>query len=218
MSSSWDRARAAFGDAARWFADVTARVEPVTGVSGGPGGADARWGATALGEWTVRDLVGHTSRALLTVETYLGAPAGGVEVRSAAEYFHRVTSSLGDPAAVAQRGRDAGLALGQDPVGAVRSLVERVIRRVDAAGPDDLVASPVGGMSVAAYLPTRTFELTVHTCDLAAALGEPAAVPATAAAETAALLGVLAAAAGNAGLLLRAATGRTVLPPGFTVL
>ena len=43
-----------------------------------------------LGEWDVRSLVGHTSRALLTVETYLSRPAEVVEVESTAEYY-RVT-------------------------------------------------------------------------------------------------------------------------------
>ena len=38
------------------------------------------WSRPALGEWDVRALTGHTSRALTTVETYLGtrAPAAGV--------------------------------------------------------------------------------------------------------------------------------------------
>ena len=35
-----------------------------------------------LGEWDVRSLVGHTSRALLTVETYLASPAEVVKVGS----------------------------------------------------------------------------------------------------------------------------------------
>ncbi|MGH3437614.1 MAG: hypothetical protein ACRDRN_14215 [Sciscionella sp.] len=35
--------------------------------------------AIGLGEWTVDDLVGHTSRALLTVEAYLDTPGDEVE-------------------------------------------------------------------------------------------------------------------------------------------
>ncbi len=31
---------------------------------------EPQWHHLGLGVWTVRDLVGHTSRALLTVETY----------------------------------------------------------------------------------------------------------------------------------------------------
>ncbi len=68
------------------------------------------------------------------------------------------------------------------------------------------------------YLPTRTFELTVHTCDLAAALGQVVEVPEAAAAESLNLLGELAIRAGRAAPLLLAATGRGSLPAGFTVL
>jgi len=80
------------------------------------------------------------------------------------------------------------------------------------------VATPVGGMRLADYLPTRIFELTVHTCDLATALGEQFEVPQAAGVESLSLVGELAARAGRAGPLLRAATGRGGLPNGFTVL
>lgn len=48
------------------------------------------------------------------------------------------------------------------------------------------------------YLPTRTFELTVHTCDLAAALGQVVEVPETSAVESLNLLGELAVRTGRA--------------------
>ncbi|MEJ7757084.1 MAG: hypothetical protein WKF83_12985 [Nocardioidaceae bacterium] len=68
------------------------------------------------------------------------------------------------------------------------------------------------------YLVARTFELTVHTCDLCAALGLDADVPPIAAAQTAALIGELAARHQQVTALLLSATGRGPLPPGFTVL
>jgi hypothetical protein len=68
------------------------------------------------------------------------------------------------------------------------------------------------------YLPTRTFELAVHTADLATALGLPPDVPATAAAQALHLVADLAVADGLAGPLLLAATGRPGLPAGFSVL
>ena len=67
-------------------------------------------------------------------------------------------------------------------------------------------------------LPTRTFELAVHTCDLATALGLPLEVPATAATQTLRLVSELAVGSGRAGPLLLAATGRSGLPPGYSVL
>ena len=74
-----------------------------------------------------------------------------------------------------------------------------------------------GGMRLADYLPTRTFELAVHTADLATALGAPLAVPATAAAQALQVVADLAVSGGRAGPLLLAATGRSPAS-GFSVL
>ena len=204
-SSSWVATQDAFSQAAAWFTATTAAVVD-------------QWDRVALGEWTVRDLVGHTSRALLTVETYLDQPPTAAEVSSPVQYFALVLASTGDPAAVAQRGRNAGTALGADPASALSEIAERVLARVHNAPAEALVATPVGGMYLQDYLPTRTFELTVHTCDLATALGRELQVPAAAAVESFALAGALAARGGRAGPLLLSATGRTALPAGFTVL
>ena len=65
---------------------------------------------------------------------------------------------------------------------------------------------------------TRTFELTVHTADLATALGAPLDVPVPAASQALRLVADLAASGGVAGRLLLALTGRTGLPVGFSVL
>jgi hypothetical protein len=73
-------------------------------------------------------------------------------------------------------------------------------------------------MRLADYLPTRTFELAVHTGDLATALGVPPDVPATAAAQALHVVADLAIADGLAGPLLLAATGRPGLAAGFSVL
>lgn len=105
MVFSWDDSRRAFTDAAKWFVRTAAVVGD-------------RWHLPGLGEWDVRALVGHTSRSLLTVETYLARPAPAVEVASAAEYFRATRVAAADPA-VAARGRDAGTALGTDPAAGV---------------------------------------------------------------------------------------------------
>lgn len=205
VSDDWARVRDAFDQAARWF---THNVEAGSG----------RWEEMALGEWTVRSLVGHTSRALLTVEAYLGRPASTVEVTTPVEYFRNALAAVGDPAAVAQRGRDAGTALGADPLRAVVDIAERVIGVINAESGEALLTTPVGGMRLVDYLPTRTFELTVHTCDLAVALGVPFEVPEAAAAESLTVLGGLASRPDLAGPLLLAATGRQPLPASFSVL
>ncbi len=204
MVLSWDDSLRAFSDAADWFVRTAAVV------------AD-RWTEPGLGEWDVRALVGHTSRSLLTVETYLARPAAVVEVASAMEYFRATKAAAADPA-VAVRGWEAGAALGTDPAGAVAEIAGRVLPLVGAQSGTELVTTIAGGMRLSDYLPTRTFELAVHTADLATALGLPPEVPGTAAAQALHLVTELAVAEGVAGRLLLSATGRPGHPAGFSVL
>lgn len=204
MDSSWARSCQAFAEAAEWFVGSVSLV-------------DDRWSRPGLGEWDVRSLVGHTSRSLLTVEAYLAQPADVVDVESAAGYFQATRAIAAGPA-VAERGREAGEALGPDPAAAVADIAARVLPVVESCGGAEVITTIAGGMRLADYLPTRTFELVAHTADLAAALGlsaDPPAVPAEQALE---LVARLAVAQGLAGPLLRAATGREGLPPGFSVL
>src|ERR687890_852267 len=204
MHFSWDESRRAFADAAGWFVRTAALV-------------DDRWDRPGLGEWDVRALVGHTSRSLLTVETYLARPAAVVDVASTMDYYRATKAIAADPA-VAARGREAGTALGGDPAAAVAEIAARVVPLVEARDGTELLTTIAGGMRLADYLPTRTFELAVHTTDLATALGAPLDVPATAAAQALGLVADLAVAEGHAGPLLLALTGRTGLPSGFSVL
>jgi len=204
MTFSWDSSRAAYADAAGWFVCTAALV------------AD-RWDRPGLGEWDVRALVGHTSRALLTVETYLARPAAAADIGCAADYF-RATRATAAGAAVAARGRDAGTALGSDPAAAVAQIAARVLALIGTRDGTELMTTIAGGMRLGDYLPTRTFELAVHTADLATALGVSPDVPATAAAQALAIIADLAVTDGLAGPLLLAATGRPGLPAGFSVL
>ncbi|WP_188944826.1 maleylpyruvate isomerase N-terminal domain-containing protein [Nakamurella endophytica] len=202
----WASVRAGFAAAATWFVTTA-------------GDAAGQPDRPALGVWTVRDLVGHTGRALLTVENYLqDSTAGAVDMASPAAYYRRAQAALADPVAVAERGRAAGAALGEDLAGSVAAIASRVLARVAAAGPDDAVDSPVGRLRLVDYLPTRTFELTVHTCDLAVAIGVAPAVPDAAAAASLALAADLAVDRQVSGPLLLALTGRTALPEGFSLL
>lgn len=193
-----------FVAAARAYADLVRAIP-----------ADA-WERPGLGEWTVRDLVGHTSRSLITVETYLGQPAESEEVTSPVEYFRRVAAV--DHGAVAERGRAAGRALGADPAGFVDDLVARVPPLVPAAG-DPVIRTALGGMRLSRYLPTRTFELVVHGLDISAASGLP--TPAYSEALLDEVLTLAATAAvrqGRGSDVLLALTGRGSLPTGFSVV
>jgi hypothetical protein len=80
------------------------------------------------------------------------------------------------------------------------------------------VTTVAGGMRLLAYLPTRTFELAVHGADIAAATGLPVTIPPAVLAEAAALAARTAVEAGQGPVVLAALTGRTVLPPGFSVV
>jgi Mycothiol maleylpyruvate isomerase N-terminal domain len=204
MSFSWEDSRTAFADAAGWFVRTAALV-------------GERWEQPGLGEWDVRALAGHTSRSLLTVEVYLARPAPAADIASPAGYFLATRVAAAGPA-VAARGRDAGAALGNDPAAAVAQIAARVLALVGTRDGTELVTTIAGGMRLSDYLPTRTFELAVHTADLAAALAVPPDVPATAAAQALAIVTGLAVQGGLAGPLLLAATGRPGLPAGFSVL
>ena len=120
--------RQAYEDASALFVEVVGHIEP------------AQWDKPALGVWTVRDLVGHTSRALLTVEGYLATPAAQREVLRPVDYFLRAQAGLADPAAVAARGRAAGAALGSDPVASVRDIAARVLVQVKTVSDDNTFA------------------------------------------------------------------------------
>jgi uncharacterized protein (TIGR03083 family) len=198
--------REAYESAAKWFVNTVEQI-----------GA-TQWEQPGLGVWTVRDLVGHTSRALLTVELYLAQPAAQREVIRPVDYFLRAQAGLADPASVAARGRAAGVALGPDPSAAVRDIAARVLAQVETTADEVLVSTPVGGMRLIDYLPSRIFELAVHTLDIAAALPVMVTLPEPVAAVALHLLAALALHPDKAAALLLAATGRRALPAGFWVL
>ena len=195
---------AAFTVAAGWAAD---RV-----------GSLARWDVQGLGDWDMRALVGHTSRALLTVEQYLTIPAES-ESADSAEAYYEAAAQMGaaDEAAVLQRGIDAGAALGDDPAAAFADIADRVPKLL-TGHPDALIRTIAGGMWLRNYLPTRTFELVVHGLDICAAAGLPADPPEPALRRTLALATSLAVRRGDGTSVLFTLTGRGPLPPGFSVL
>lgn len=202
--NDWAESVPAYVEASGWFVETVALVGD-------------RWSAPGLGEWDVRALVGHTTRSLLTVEAGLANPPQGADLDSPVGYF-QATRVLTSGPAIAQRGRDAGDALGADPVAAVTGIVARVLPLLDGRSGTELVTTAGGGMLLADYLPTRIFELTVHTVDLAAALGVDGEPPSRPAALTLGLIADLAIADGRSATLLLATTGRRQLPAGFSVL
>ncbi|HUA95171.1 MAG TPA: maleylpyruvate isomerase N-terminal domain-containing protein [Acidimicrobiales bacterium] len=184
------------------------------------------WERPGLGEWDVRGLVGHTSRALSTIETYLGKETAGPLTQGPVAYYLKVLSTATDPeerrrldASVAERGREAGASLGDDPALGVSQLLERIVGLVDRTPRDALLATPAGTMTLADYLPTRTFELAVHSLDLARCTGldvPSGLLPAVT--SSCVLAGELAGALPAAPDLLLLWCGRTGLPDHLTIL
>lgn len=204
--------RRTFRSAAVGYVDLVSRIP-----------AD-RWDGPGLGDWTLRDLVGHTAgSALRQVPGVLASRAAEVAVPSAEGYwaFARLAPAellAAAHAASAEDARETGRALGDDPAAALRELAGRATQALAGVGDDDIVATPVGGMRVRDWLPTRTFELVVHGMDTAAAAGVRQETALEALAEAAGLAARTAVAAGDGTQILRALTGRGELPAGFSVV
>jgi uncharacterized protein (TIGR03083 family) len=185
---------------------------------------DTDWDAPGLGEWSVRDLIGHaTSAGINTVAATLDVPVGS-ETIDTPEGYYALGRSV-EPAiyaeAVAASTEDArrtGRALGADPRRAVRSLVETAIARVGTVAESTVVGTAAGGMRLGAWLPTRTFELAVHGVDVSAVVGWPVVIPDDVLADAAALAARIAIATGDGVAVLQALTGRGRLPDCFSVV
>ncbi len=210
MDNSHVRWRSVFERAAESFVEITEAVP------------EDRWDSPGLGVWSLRDLAGHTSRALTTIETYLAREPEQTTLDGPLAYLAAVaaTSATAEgAAAIAARGREAGEALGPDVAESVRQIADRVVALVDRTADDAPVTTTAGGIVLGDYLPTRALELTVHTLDIAAALGTDP--PDRLREPVAACLGLVAEAIGEtpqaAGVLL-ALLGRRALPADLRVI
>jgi uncharacterized protein (TIGR03083 family) len=198
----------AFEAAAEAFVDLVGQIP-----------ADA-WSGPGLGEWDLRSLVGHTSRSLVTVSTYVQTTAQREDLTGPVDYYTRMrelAATLG-AADVLERGRKAGRDLGTDPAAAVADLRRRAL--ADLAGVDDRLIEVIGGLGIrlSGYLPTRTFELTVHGLDIARATGIAFTPPAAALDEATGLAARIGVALGSGEAVLLALTGRSRLPDEFSVV
>jgi uncharacterized protein (TIGR03083 family) len=181
--------------------------------------ADDQWSQPGLGSWTVRSLAGHTARAILTVETYLfQEEPGDVTIPTAEAYYATMYLEFTDPRAVEERGVEAGVWLGQEPVGQVAAAIARTRAAIEKEPVDRLLS--IGGMGIRLneYLRTRIFELVVHTIDLSRATGLAHSLPLAAISETATLAAGVAVQRGSGEDVLMALTGRSPLPVGFSVV
>ena len=94
--------RQIFFEAAEFFLAAAERVR------------DDQWAVPGLGVWSVRELVGHTSRAFTNIERDLVTPvrrsdvSPGGTLDTAVDHFGRGMATPGIHESVAQRGRQAG--------------------------------------------------------------------------------------------------------------
>lgn len=208
VRDGYDAALSTYASAARSFARLVADIPP------------DRWSGPGLGEWNLRSLVGHTSRSLTTVNTYLSSVAERIDIASPQEYFahaNAMEAELGSDEVV-ERGRQAGKYLGADPAASVHALVDLVLGKLSDSG--DHPIQVIGGLGIRLrdYLPTRTFELAVHSMDIAMALDVSFAVPEDVLTESTALAGQIAVAIGAGETVLMSLTGRRTLPESFSVV
>lgn len=196
-----------FSRAADAFVDVVRGIKPDT------------WTTHGLGVWSVRSLVGHTARALITVIDYLELdPATQVDMETAGDYYGQIYLVYTNPEAIAHRGVQAGIALGDNPVDAIEKLKRRALDLIAAQDATRLVSLGGMGIPLDEYLKTRVFELVVHSIDIARATGQEAHFASDLIEESASLAAGIAARKGDGEQVLMALTGREQLPEGFSVV
>jgi uncharacterized protein (TIGR03083 family) len=173
----------------------------------------------ALGSWSLRDLIGHASRAFTTVPEYLAAADGmAIELWHPLDYVTAYRSAHGDPAAIAERARRSGEALGSDLCAGLQSLFVKASDAVASRADDAPLRSPAGVMRLIDYLLNRIFELTVHTEDIKVSRGIERDAPGDAVTVSLIFAAGLAAESPRYRTALFGLTGRGGLPAGYSVL
>ncbi|MFG2258728.1 maleylpyruvate isomerase family mycothiol-dependent enzyme [Streptomyces mirabilis] len=133
-----------------------------------------------LGDWSVRELAAHLTMAVETVSRNLDRPEPGAKELALLDWPFATAARAGD---IADGTRE--LARDNPDLDALYARVEqRITERVATAPDDRLLAAlpqapgsaraggtPLGAMTLADYLVTRTVELVVHTDDLNRAAG-----------------------------------------------
>lgn len=202
--------RDAYKHAMEFFVSTVSRID------------DDQWDMPGLGEWTIRDLVGHTARAMLTVAQF-AAPnaddnAPSADIPDSVTYYQRALAGDDINERIAERGRQTAASLGPVLPAAVTLMSQEVSALVDTLPNDHVFATLIGGIRLIDYLPTRTLELVVHTLDLQEATGIEGDPPRDAMLSTLRLLAELAVDTPDAGHLALLATGRDAWDGPFSVI
>ena len=176
-----------------YLLEVVAAIKPV------------QWEQNAIGNWCVRDLVGHASRSMGRIEEHAAASPvepTGVDVMTSSD----------------DRGFAAGKALGADPLTTLKALADRVLPLVDSLPQDYMLDLPQGQRSMDDYMPSRVQEVTVHTMDIATAIGLDIPPPVECLRESLYYHADRAIERNQAVAMVLALTGRAPLPEGFNLV
>ncbi len=174
------RIRQAFVASALWFESVVHDVAPDD------------WLRPGLGSWTVRELVGHTSRNCTYVLDSVVRDQSTDRRLGPFGFWEGVLagSNVELHANIAAAAHAAANELGDDPRSEIGDLVKRTLELV-ATSPDGAVVrfGPVVELALIDYLPSRIVEFVGHGVDLSEAIGRSTSdVPSEALALTAQLL------------------------------
>jgi uncharacterized protein (TIGR03083 family) len=202
--------REAYKHAMYFFVDTVNKIKP------------DQWDMPGLGEWSVRDLVGHTARSMLTLPQFAKRKAGErspvADIPTPAAYYQRAFLGDGTNERIAERGRQTAETLGPNLPAAVAQVSTEVAALLDTLTDDFVFKTLAGNIMLVDYLPTRTLELVVHTLDLLAPIGIAGSPPHDAMLSALRLLADLAADTPHAGHLALLATGRDSWSGPFSVL
>ena len=80
------------------------------------------------------------------METYAATPGTQVDQNDPVDYFLAVRGGQANPATVAQRGREAGQELGEEPVTRVNAAAQQATKVLDGLTDDAILTTLVGGM------------------------------------------------------------------------
>ncbi len=152
--------RTAYRQAGQHLLDVARAIDP------------RRLDENALDLWSLRDLLGHASRGLITVPAYLETGRDlAIELDHAFEYISAFDSTHIDPRAITERARRSGEDLGDDVVAGLQAAFDNAMKAIRDQPDGAPLKSPAGIMRLIDYLPNRVFELVTHTEDIKVSQG-----------------------------------------------
>lgn len=118
----------------------------------------------SIGSWNLEELISHSLRAITLVKQYLNATDTGQPVFSLYDYLNSIKQA--DNEAIYKRAKEFAKTLDGCLKDAVVGAYQDVITLLRNKTGREMIFGPNFKMELNQYLPTRIFELTVHTLDI----------------------------------------------------